>query len=135
MAESNGNEGSRGLWMVVRTFKDLIVWQKAYDLVRLVYKSTKDFPTEERFGLVSQIRRAAISLPSNIAEGYARRYLRQYIQFLCVSYGSGAELETQLMLAKDLGYLEDGEFIEIMAKYNEVERMLAALIRSLEQKT
>lgn len=121
--------------MEVRTFKDLKVWQKSYSLVLEVYKATKIFPSEEKFGLVSQIRRAATSVPSNIAEGYARRYLKQYIQFLYVAYASGAELETQLMLAKDLGYLKGEGFREIIEKYYEVERMLMALIKSLEKKT
>jgi len=121
--------------MEVKTFKDLIVWQKSYSLVLEIYKTTKLFPAEERFGLISQIRRAAVSIPSNIAEGYARRYLKQYIQFLCVAYGSGAELETQLMLAKDLGYLKGGEFKELIERFCEVERMLMALIKSLERKT
>ena len=121
--------------MEVRTFKDLKVWRKAYDMVIDIYKLTKDFPSDERFGLTTQIRRAAVSIPSNIAEGYARRYLKQYIQFLCIAYGSGAELETQLMLAKDLGYLKEGDFRVITELYYEVERMLAALIKALGKKT
>jgi four helix bundle protein len=119
--------------MDIKTFKDLKVWQKSYGLAVDIYKATMGFPKEERFGITSQMRRAAVSIPSNIAEGYARRYLRQYIQFLCVAYGSGAELETQLMLAKDLGYLKEEEFKVLIEKYYEVERMLMALIKSLEK--
>jgi len=121
--------------MEVKTFKDLIVWQKSYTLVIEVYKATKLFPSEEKYGLVSQIRRASVSITSNIAEGYARRYLKQYIQFLYVAYGSGAELETQLMLAKDLGYLKEDKFRNLIERFYEVERMLMALIKSLEKKT
>jgi four helix bundle protein len=121
--------------MEVRTFKDLKVWQKSYDLVLEVYKATKGFPSEEKFGLTSQIRRAAVAIPSNIAEGYARRYLKQYIQFLYIAYGSGAELETQLMLAKDLEYLKGDRFKDLIERFYEVERMLMALIKSLEKKT
>ncbi|MFH1542553.1 MAG: four helix bundle protein [bacterium] len=120
--------------MQVRTFKDLIVWQKAYSLVLDIYKATKNFPTEEKFGLISQLRRAAVAIPSNIAEGYGRNSLKQYIQFLYIAYASGAEVETQLMLSKDLGYLKENIFSEIIEKYFEVERMLMALIKSLEKK-
>lgn len=121
--------------MAIRTFKDLIVWQKAYALVLKLYKVTKHFPAEEKFGIISQIRRASIAIPSNIAEGYGRQYLKQYIQFLYIAYGSGAELETQLMLSKDLGFLDEEKYKELIEKYYEVERMLMALIKSLEKKT
>ncbi|OGC23223.1 four helix bundle protein [candidate division WOR-1 bacterium RIFOXYB2_FULL_42_35] len=121
--------------MQLRTFKDLKVWQKSYLLVLEIYKVSKVFPKEERFGLTSQIRRAAVSIPSNIAEGYARSSLKQYINFLFIAYASGAELETQLMLAKDLDYFTENKFEDIIGKYYEVERMLMALIRSLEKKT
>ena len=121
--------------MEIKTFKDLKVWQKSYSLVLEIYKATKNFPSEEKFGLTSQIRRAAVSIPSNIAEGYARRYLKQYIQFLYIAYSSGAELETQLMLSKDLEYLMEERFRNLIEKYYEVERMLMALIKSLEKKT
>lgn len=121
--------------MEIKTFKDLKVWQKAYSLVLEVYKASKNFPSEERFGLTSQIRRAAVAIPSNIAEGYARRYLKQYIQFLYIAYGSGAEIETQLMLAKDLGYLKEEKFKELIERYYEIERMLMGLIKALEKKT
>lgn len=119
--------------MQVKSFKDLKVWEKSYKLSLEIYKATRNFPSEERFGLTSQVRRSAISIPSNIAEGYGRRYLKQYIQFLCVAYGSGSEMETQLMLAKDLEYLKDNEFKELIEKYYEVERMLLSLIKSLEK--
>ena len=121
--------------MEVKTFKDLKVWQKSYSLVLEIYKATKQFPSEERFGLISQIRRAAVAIPSNIAEGYARGYLKQYIQFLYVAYASGAELETQLMLASDLEYIKKEKFHSLIERYYEIERMLAALVKSLEKRT
>jgi|SRR3989339_74964 len=120
--------------MDIRTFKDLKVWKKSYDLAVEVYKATKLFPSEEKFGITSQIRRAVVGISSNIAEGYARGYLKQYIQFLYVAYSSGAELETQLMLAKDFGYLTKERFDGLMERYYEVERMLKGLINSLERK-
>ena len=118
--------------MEIKTFKDLKVWQKSYNLVLGIYKAAKYFPSEEKFRLTSQIRRAAVAIPSNIAEGYARRYLKQYIYFLYIAYGSGAELETQLMLAKDLEYLKEDIFKDLIERYYEIERMLMALIKSLE---
>lgn len=121
--------------MQLRTFKDLKVWQKSYSLVLDIYKATKGFPKEEKFGLTSQIRRAAVAIPSNIAEGYSRSSIKQYINFLYIAYASGAELETQLMLAKDLQYFTETKFRDIIEKYYEVERMLMALIKSLEKKT
>lgn len=80
--------------MQTKSFKDLIVWQKSYRLVSETYKITKDFPREERYGLAQQMRRAAISIPSNIAEGYGRSHRAEYKQFLSMAYGSLAELET-----------------------------------------
>ncbi len=119
---------------MIKTFKDLVVWQKSYVLTLDVYKETKEFPTDEKYGLTSQIRRAAASIPFNIAEGYGRRYLGQYIQFLKIAYASGAELETQLLLAKDLEYLNQAKFNDLFEKQNEIERMLAALIRALGER-
>ncbi|MDD4179226.1 MAG: four helix bundle protein [Candidatus Margulisbacteria bacterium] len=119
----------------MRTFKDLKVWQKAYSLVIDVYTHTKSFPAEERYGITSQLRRAALSIPSNISEGYGRKSMKQYIQFLRIAYGSGTELETQLMLSKDLNYLNEEIFNNIISKYYEVERMLMALIKALDHKT
>ena len=121
--------------MKLKTFKGLKVWQKSYDLVFEIYKATKYFPLEERFGLTSQIRRSTVAIPSNIAEGYARKHLKQYIQFLYIAYSSGAELETQLMLAKNLQYLKKEMFKDLIENYYEIERMLMALIKSLEKKT
>lgn len=88
--------------MALNSYKDLIVWQKSYELVKLVYSLTSDLPNNEQFGLVSQMRRCAISIPSNIAEGQQRNNVKEYRQFLGIAQGSAAELETQLLLCRDL---------------------------------
>ncbi len=92
-----------------KSFTDLIVWQKSYKLCIEVYKISKEFPSQENFGLISQIRRCSVSIPSNIAEGYARKNRKEYIQFLYTANGSLAELQTQLMLSKDIGYLKEND--------------------------
>jgi four helix bundle protein len=119
---------------LLRTYKDLVVWQKAYQLCLEVYKATRKFPAEEKFVLVSQIRRSALSILSNIAEGYGRRTTREYIQSLSIAYGSVCELETQILLSGDLGYIEDGVLKRLQANIGDVERMLKRLIKSLEEK-
>jgi len=109
-----------------KSFKDLIVWQKAYRLVLEVYKITKDFPKSETYGLAQQMRRAAVSLPSNIAEGYGRRHKTEYKQFLSIAYGSLLELETQHLLSVDLGYTKKSDIIENLLK--EVGSMLYRMV-------
>lgn len=94
-----------------KNYKDLIVWQKSYRLVLEIYKITKDFPKTETYGLSVQMRRAAVSIPSNIAEGYGRKHKAEYEQFLAIAYGSLMELETQYLLAIDLKYAESCEII------------------------
>ena len=119
---------------MLKSFKELKVWQKSYQLCLDLYEITKNFPSEEKYGLSSQIRRAAISIPSNIAEGYGRKTIPDYVRCLYIAYGSTCELETQLLLSTDLKYLiEDNENI-LLDKIKEVERMLMALIKSLENK-
>lgn len=115
--------------MKTQSFKDLIVWQKAYTLVLEIYKITKDFPREEMCGLSQQMRRAAISLPSNIAEGYGRRHKAEYRQFLSVAYGSLSELETQYLLAIDLDLLRKNEVIENLLR--EVGAMLYRMLNPI----
>lgn len=119
---------------MLKTYKELVVWQKAFELCRRVYQVSAQFPPDERFGLIAQIRRAAVSVPSNIAEGYGRGSRSDYIRFLWIANGSLAELETQLLLAKALGYDPRSEFDLIVEGVAEVERMLKALIRSLKEK-
>ena len=100
----------------LKSFKELIVWQKAYKLVLEIYKLTKNFPRAETYGLTQQIRRAAISIPSNIAEGYGRKYKTDYHRFLSVAYGSLLELETQYLPTVDLGYTKQSNIIEGLLK-------------------
>lgn len=115
------------------SYKELIVWQKSYSLTLQIYSLTKTFPKEELFSLVSQMRRASISIPSNIAEGNSRVSKKDHLQFIRIAYGSGAELETQLQLSKDLGYLKNEEYTKIASLLSEVMRMLNALMASLSK--
>lgn len=118
--------------MKVNSYKDLVVYKKAYELVLEVYKLTSCFPQEERFGLTQQIRRCSISIPSNIAEGY-RRGKKEYIQFLKIAQGSCAELETQLSLACDIGFI-DRKNEDFKYTYNlqeEVSKLLATIIKKM----
>jgi four helix bundle protein len=119
---------------MLKNYKDLKVWQKAYKLCINIYKITSNFPTEEIYCLTSQIRRSSISIPSNTAEGYGRGTIKEYIRFLYVAYGSYCELETQLLLSYDLGYMIQENEDELLENAKEVERMLKALIKSLEKK-
>lgn len=112
-------------------FRSLTTWQKAYQLTLDVYKLTSRFPRDEQYGLVSQIRRAAASVPANIAEGYEREHRKEYVRFLTIAKGSLGELETYLLLSKDLGYIDDEVYGSIHAKRQEVGRLLRGLIKSL----
>ena len=119
---------------MLKNYRELKVWQKSYKLCLDIYKVTKNFPQEEKYGLSSQMTRAIVSVPSNIAEGYGRKTTPEYIHSLYVAYGSNCELDTQLSLAGDLGYINRENLKGLQAKVGEVERMLKALIRSLENK-
>lgn len=119
---------------MLKTYKELQVWQKAFELCKRIYQASAQFPPDERFGLIAQVRRAAVSVPSNIAEGYGRGTRRDYVRFLWIANGSLSEIETQLLLAKAMGYEPRAEFDEVVEQVAEVERMLKALIRSLEAK-
>jgi four helix bundle protein len=118
--------------MGTATHRDLHAWREAMTLVEVVYQATAQFPKAEFFGLVSQIRRCAISVPSNIAEGAARNSTRELVQFLGISCGSLSELETQLELAKRLGYLDAD--VNVMPQVNRVGRLVRALRSSLRRK-
>jgi|SRR5436190_23485838 len=112
-------------------YKSLIVWQKSIGLVKIVYKLTATFPPEEKFGITSQMRRAAVSIPSNIAEGQARRTTGDYVRFVSTAEGSLAELDTQLTISIELGYLDKIASAECFALMAETRKMLNALRRSL----
>ena len=115
-------------------YRDLVVWQKGITLARCVYDLTSTFPTEERFGLVSQMRRAAVSVPSNIAEGQARHTTGEFIQFISHAEGSVAELDTQLTLAIDLGFTTERSATDCRELLCELRRMLNGLRRRLSGK-
>ena len=115
----------------IKSYRDLQVWQKGVQLASLVYQTSRAVPKDEQFGLISQMRRAAVSVPSNIAEGYGRRSRADYVRFLNVAMGSLFELQTQAEIAANLGYFNDAESQPLVADAREVERMLSALIRKL----
>ena len=119
----------------VRSYKDLLVWQKGIVLVKCIYRLTEPFPAAEKFGLVSQMRRAAVSIPSNIAEGQCRRTRGEFIQFVSHSEGSLAELETQLIVSVELGYCTSADIREVAELTTELSKMLDSLRRKLEAKT
>ncbi len=116
----------------IRTFRDLIAWQRARSLVKEIYTLTAQLPSDERFGLALQMRRSAVSIPSNIAEGYARGTTPEFLKFLRIARGSLAELDTQLVLCSDLGFADDVS--SATALLAESDRVLQGLIHSLESK-
>lgn len=122
------------LEMKAKNFKELIVWQKAMELVTLEYQVTKQFPKEELYGLTSQIRRSAVSIPSNIAEGQARQSTKEFLNFISISQGSRAELETQVMIAERLGYIKEETVNPLMNLIEEVTKLQWGLKNSLMKK-
>jgi len=120
--------------MPVQSYRELIVWQKSMDLVRSVYELTKKFPNEERFGLSSQVRRAAVSVPSNIAEGQGRNSTKEFLRHLSISYGSLMETETQILIAEMQAYVTADECESLLLRSAEIGRMINGLAHSLEKK-
>jgi four helix bundle protein len=120
--------------IAIKTFKDLIVWRKAFDLVVEIYRLTCEFPRHELYGLSSELRKTSRSILYNIAEGHKRKNTREYIHFLRISAGSAAELESQILLSERLNYLHESASERIRSMLSEIERMLDALIRSLKSK-
>jgi four helix bundle protein len=115
----------------INDFRDLRVWNDAMSLAESVYKASRAFPPEEISGLTSQIRRAAVSIPSNIAEGHARAHLKEYVNFLSIAQGSIAELETQLILARRIGFLHESDYTSLDESLRAVRRQLYALRTAL----
>ena len=115
----------------IRSFKDLRAWQKGMELVKEIYKITKNFPSEELYVLSSQIRRAAISVPSNIAEGFRRKYRKEHKQFLNITLGSCAELETQVIIAKELGYIDTEKEAVLSELIDHICRMVVSLDKKI----
>ena len=119
----------------VKSYRDLIVWKKSVELVQDVYMLTAGFSSNERFGLTSQMRRSAVSIPSNIAEGWGRKRTGNYIQFLSIASGSLAELTTQVEISYRLGFFDKDQFDVLESKMMEIGRMLFVLIQKLEKQT
>lgn len=119
--------------MYLKSYKELIVWQKSIQLVKEVFILTNLFPRSELYGIVSQIRRAAISIPSNIAEGYGRKSTREYSQFYSIAYGSALELETQIIIAEDLNFTKKEDFEKVNKLLEEVLKMLNKMTTNLKQ--
>lgn len=113
------------------SYRDLIVWQKSIELAKSLYRLTSNFPAEEKYDLISQMRRAAVSVPSNIAEGQARNTTGEFVQFISHAEGSAAELDTQMFLAVELGFLTPPKAAPCFTLIDEIKRMLNALRRSL----
>ena len=123
----NGMGGS------MRTYKDLMIWQKAMSFVTEIYTTTKTFPRDEHWGLVSQIRRSSVSIPCNIAEGYGRNSTKDYTRFLRITMGSIYEIQTQLEISKNLEYLHNNTFENLYELSREIERMLSSLIKKIRE--
>ena len=115
----------------IKTHKDLLVWKKSIDLVEQIYKFTKQFPKEELYGITNQMRRCAVSIPANIAEGSGRKNKAEFIQFLHIALGSASELETHLIISQRLEFLSSNSYDEIMNALNEIIKMICGLINSL----
>jgi four helix bundle protein len=117
--------------MAIKSYRELFAWQKAMDLVALVYRASARFPREEVFGLTSQLRRATVAIPSNIAEGQGRRSTREFLNFLSIAHGSLCEVETQILIAQRLHYLADADVNTLLEMAAEVGRLLNGLSNSL----
>ena len=117
-----------------RGYRDLLAWQRAYELSLRIYKSTASWPREEQYGLTSQIRRATVSVAANIAEGYDRSSRNEYIHFLSIARGSLAEVETFILLARDLGYMPPDDAMALIELQNEAAKLLRGLARSVQSK-
>ena len=117
---------------IIKSHKDLIVWQKSVQLSLIIYRITSDFPPREMYALSSQMRRAVVSIPSNIAEGKSRGTRKDFAHFLHMAYGSSAELETQLLIAKQLNFCVNEKFNETNSLLSEVSKMLRVMIEKLE---
>jgi four helix bundle protein len=115
-------------------YRELVVWQKTMDLVTEIYKVTASFPNEEKFGLSSQARRAAVSIPSNIAEGHGRKATGAYMNHISIAYGSLMELETQMQIGERLSFLSSEKVAAILERISEIARMLNGLKKSLSAK-
>ena len=117
---------------MVKNFKDLLVWQKSMDFVASIYLLVKQLPKEEIYALSDQLRRASVSIPSNIAEGFERNSTKEYVQFLYIALGSASEVETQIMIAHKIGYFNNID--KYIKDINEIKKMINGLISSLKRR-
>jgi four helix bundle protein len=127
--------GEQGNSTKPRHYKELLIWQRGMRLAKTVYHLTAEFPADERYGLTSQMKRAVVSIPSNIAEGQARRSAREFALFLGHASGSLAELETQLLLSADLGYAKPLEVAALEGEIGEIQKMIGAIQRRLSERS
>ncbi|MBS3768559.1 MAG: four helix bundle protein [Candidatus Cloacimonetes bacterium] len=118
----------------MRTHKDLEVWKRSVNFVTKIYEVTQTYPKQEKYGIVSQIRRAAVSIPSNISEGAARKHKREFIQFLYIALSSLAELETQIIISMNLDFIRKTKFNKLRSELIEIKNMLVGLIRYCKNK-
>ena len=118
----------------MKNYQELIVWQESYQLTLRMYKLTESFPREEMYGLTSQIRRAALSVPANICEGFNRQTKKEYLQFLYIARGSLQEVDFLVLLSKDLNYIKKGEFLGLKSKIDLIGKLLSGLINSIKKK-
>ncbi len=117
----------------MNSYKELIVWQKGFDLTIRIYELTLHFPKSEMFGLSSQIQRATVAIPANIAEGYGRGHTKEYCQFLRIAYASAAELETELLIAQNLGYGDASLYPSLFSLIEEISKMIFVLNKKISQ--
>jgi len=113
----------------IKSFTDLDTWKEAHSLVLMIYEITKNFPKEEKFGLVNQMRRAGVSITSNIAEGFSRQSSKEKLQFYFMAKGSNIELQNQLLISKDVGYLDKGTFDRLVQQSVRVNKLISGLVR------
>ncbi|MEP1152167.1 MAG: four helix bundle protein [Balneola sp.] len=116
----------------MRKYKDLKIWQRSVELATVIYEATSEFPQEEKYGLISQMRRCAVSIPSNIAEGAGRSSDKEYSRFLEIAYGSSYELETQLTISHNLNLIAVEKFTELSNEINEIQKMIYSLNKKLK---
>ena len=116
-------------------FKELKVWQKSVDLATIIYETTSEFPSQEKFGLTSQINRSVVSIASNIAEGAGRGSKKEFYNFLSIANGSSYELETQVIIAKNLNYIDEVKFKSMAERVDEIQKMIYSLQKKLKEKS
>ena len=117
-----------------KSYRDLEVWQRSMQLAKRIYQVTQKFPSDERFGLTNQLRRAPVSVPSNLAEGHARFGAGEFSRFISIAMGSVAEIETQILLSADLGYLKDGLSTAILDELETIGKMLRGLAKAISKR-